>query len=136
MVVIAGLFFTVPGFGQMRIKVHDLLQSPDKYYWQEILLSGKVVDIKRSEGLFMGSYTLKCNFGDTIDILSKNLPPMGYKFTVKVTVKPGRVQDSLIVEEIERKSTGTTIGLIVFSVVFTLMGIMLVLGYKNKVDIR
>jgi hypothetical protein len=103
--MLAGLFITIhPSFAQMKININDLLVNPEKFYWQEIIIEGKVVELRqvgdsqgkerKSSSIFEGHYTLEDKFGKKITIESENLPPIGSKFKVTASVKPGEKKNS------------------------------------------
>ena len=134
MAVLFGLFSSVhPAFAQMRIKAQDLDRAPDRYYWQQVIIEGEVIDTKHSEGLFKGYYILQCNYGGTVNILSKNLPAVGYQLSVTAVVKPGKNESSFRVEEIRRKGPGSKTGIIIMGVTVAVLGMIIVAGSKTPI---
>lgn len=127
-----GLWITsYPLFAQIRVKASDINHMPEKYYMQKVILEGKVVNSRHIGMTFRGYYTLKCNFGETVDIQSDNLPPMGYKFRVTAIVKHGKETQSFRLEEISRKKPGSQYGLWILSAMIAITGVILVASLNN-----
>ena len=130
--IMVGLFITsTPLFSQVRIKAADLLRAPQNYLWQQITLEGEVISTEHSSGMFKGTYKMDCNYGGHVEVESENLPAIGYRFEVTVTVKPGKDVNSFRLEEVKRVRPGSRWGNLILTSMVVVLGVVLVVGSKN-----
>lgn len=101
--IIAGLHISVvPALCQIRVLSVDILRAPERYYNQQIKLSGKVSNIQSEGNSMSGTYQLQDKSGVEIAILSDILPLIGKSYEVTVVVYQGQDAKTPLLREISR----------------------------------
>ena len=136
--IIAGLQISViPSFAQMQLKIVDILRSPDRYFNQQVKISGKVTNVQSEDNSMSGIYTLVGENNVGLDIISDILPLVGKSYAVTIVVYQGPTPDKPLIREISRKERSKSyIGWIVGGVlcVFAVMLVMQGSGNASGVD--
>ena len=136
--IAAGLQISViPSFAQMQLKIVDILRAPDRYFNQQVKVSGKVTNVEAEENSMSGVYTLVGENNVGLDIISDILPLVGKSYAVTIVVYQGPAADKPLIREISRKERSKSyIGWIVGGVlvVFAVMLVMQGSGNVSGVD--
>ena len=136
--IAAGLQISViPSFAQMQLKIVDILRAPDRYFNQQVKVSGKVTNVEAEENSMSGVYTLVGENNVGLDIISDILPLVGKSYAVTIVVYQGPTADKPLIREISRKERSKSyIGWIVGGVlvVFAVMLVMQGSGNVSGVD--
>lgn len=82
---------TGPVFAQILLTtLQDVLQSPDRYYAQQIKVKGKIVEVKienKGEETSSGTYLLRDSKGTEVTVFSEILPIAGKTHVITLEVQ-------------------------------------------------
>ncbi len=125
--IVVGLHVTAPpALSQMSLKIVDILRAPDKYYNQQVKISGKVTDVRAEGEAMNGLYTLVGDNNVGVEITSDILPLVGKSYDVTVVVYQGPAADKPILREISRKEKSKSYIGWILGGVLCVMAVMLV----------
>ena len=131
--IIIGLNTSVmPAMCQMRLNLADILRSPEKYYNQQIKVSGKVVDVKSTGSSMSGVFILQDKNEVTAEIISDILPMVGKKYDITVVVYEGPDSKIPLIREVSRKEKSKRYIGWLAAVAFSIFAVMIV--YQGSGD--
>lgn len=131
--IVIGLHISaLPALCQIKMNISDIMRSPERYYNQQVKLSGKVVDVKASGNSMSGVFVLQDRKDVTAEIISDILPMVGKSYDITVVVYEGPESKVPLIREVSRKEKSKRYIGWLAGVAFALFAVMIV--YQGSGD--